>query len=167
MTSTYEKIATTTLGSATNTVTFSSIPATYTDLVVICSGGATATSNARIAFNGDNSGTSYSNTYISGTGSAAESGRTSNQSTSLLNSFGYLENDMNWNCLIQIMNYSNSTTYKTFLSRANQADNGLTALVGVWRSTSAITSLTITCVFTGSPNFQTGTSFTLYGIKAE
>jgi hypothetical protein len=167
MTATYEKIATTTLGSATNTVTFSSISGSYTDLVVICNGGATATSNARIAFNGDNSGTSYSNTYIVGDGSAISSGRTNNVSTSLLNSLGYLENDMNWSCLIQVMNYSNSTTYKTFFSRANQVDNGLTAMVGLWRSTSAITSLTITCIFLGSENFQTGTSFTLYGIKAE
>jgi hypothetical protein len=65
------------------------------------------------------------------------------------------------------MNYSNATTYKTWLSRNNRASAsnapGTEALVGLWRSTSAITELVIG--LTGG-NFDTGSTFTLYGIKA-
>jgi hypothetical protein len=58
-------------------------------------------------------------------------------------------------------NYSNTTTFKTFLSRTNVASDRVEALVGLWRSTSAITSITLYC---GSNSFVTGSTFTLYGI---
>lgn len=163
---TYEPISTTTLGSAAATVTFSSIPGTYTDLVLVCNGGITiAAGNAHLRFNSD-TGSNYSFTDITGTGSAASSARGTNQTSCILNSYGYPENDMNWNCLVHIMNYSNTTTYKTLLSRSNQADNGVSALVGLWRSTAAITSIDIISIFSGSPQFSIGSTFTLYGIKA-
>jgi len=163
---TYEPIATTTLSSAAATVTFSSISGSYTDLVLVCNGGVTiAAANAHLRFNSD-TGSNYSDTNITGTGSAASSSRSTSQTSCILNSYGYPENDMNWNCLVHIMNYSNTTTYKTLLSRSNQADNGISALVGLWRSTAAITSIDIISIFSGSPQFSIGTTFTLYGIKA-
>ena len=163
---TYEPIATTTLGSAAATVTFSSISGSYTDLVLVCNGGVTtASANAHLRFNND-TGSNYSDTNLTGSGSAASSSRSTNQTSIILNSYGYPENDMNWNCLAYIMNYSNTTTYKTLLSRSNQADNGVSALVGLWRSTAAITSIDIISIFSGSPQFSIGTTFTLYGIKA-
>ena len=61
MTATYEKIATTTLGSAQATVTFSSISGAYTDLVAICNfGGASAAEDFTIRFNGDTNNANYS-----------------------------------------------------------------------------------------------------------
>jgi len=65
------------------------------------------------------------------------------------------------------MNYSNTTTYKTLLTRANQASNGVDACVGLWRSTAAINAVSIaTTAYGGSSSVQTGSIFTLYGIKA-
>ena len=62
-----------------------------------------------------------------------------------------------------ILNYSNTTTYKTSLHRANDAGDIVLAVVGSWRSTAAISSIKI---FPSSGSFDTGSTFTLYGIKA-
>ena len=67
------------------------------------------------------------------------------------------------NAIVQFQNYSNTTTYKTVLSRGNNASNLVEAFVGLWRSTSAITAIDIK---TQSGNFSIGSTFTLYGIKA-
>jgi len=61
------------------------------------------------------------------------------------------------------MNYSNSTTYNTALSRFVSAGSETTADVHLWRDTSAVTSITVA---TSTNNYATGSTFTLYGIKA-
>ena len=163
---TYEPIATTTLGSATGTVTFSSIAGTYTDLVLICNIAQAAGNNSlRIRYNSD-TGTNYSRTYLLGNGSTASSGRTSSDVS------GYLSETTGSTTLelavvAHIMNYSNTTTYKTHISRSNRASSSVDATVGLWRSTSAITRIDL--AMGGSfpaNNFATGSTFTLYGIKA-
>ena len=76
MTATYDPIATTTLGSAASTITFSSIPNTFTDLRLVLFGvtlNATGTYN-QIRFNND-TGTNYSWTQLLGNGSAAQAQR--------------------------------------------------------------------------------------------
>ena len=163
MASTYTPIATQTLGSSAATVTFSSIAGTYTDLILVSlfknTGGA---GNLKIQFNGDTA-TNYSWTNLYGNGTSASSGRNSSQ-TSLI--FGQADSTQLLFNTLQIMNYANTTTYKTTLSRSN--DNGNTysstgAIVGLWRKTpEAITSLSI---FSDS-NIAAGSTFTLYGIKA-
>ena len=101
-----------------------------------------------------------------GDGSTASSNRASNQT--------YIEiGDQNistdtagniGNVICHIQNYSNATTYKTTLSRANVADVTVRAIVGLWRSTNAITEIDI--ISSGGNNFISGSTFTLYGIKA-
>jgi hypothetical protein len=61
------------------------------------------------------------------------------------------------------MNYSNATTYKTMLSRANNGAAGVDAIANLWRSTAAISSITVK--ITGG-NMKAGSTFTLYGIAA-
>jgi hypothetical protein len=61
------------------------------------------------------------------------------------------------------MNYSNSTTNKTVVARANNAGNQLNALVALWRNTAAITNVTVDAIF-GS--FNSGTTVSLYGIAS-
>ena len=153
---TYEPIATTTLGSAAATVTFSSISGTYTDLILVVNGTSTATNGNEMQFNGD-TGNNYSFTLLYGTGSAAVSSMSSNIS------FAYAgrTNTNQSVSITQIMNYANTTTYKTVLTRANSNGDIVMANVSMWRSTSAITSL----VYAGA-TFNSGTVFTLYGIKA-
>jgi hypothetical protein len=163
MPTTYEPIATTTLGSAQSSVTFSSISGTYTDLVLVAapklSSGA---GNMQCQFNSD-TGSNYSMTELGGTGSAAFSSRASNLTSVRLTYYGYVENNNNQNTIIQIQNYSNATTYKTLLARSNNAANGTGATVGLWRSTSAITSVVLSL---DASTFASGSTFTLYGIKA-
>jgi hypothetical protein len=159
---TYEPIATTTLGTAAVSVTFSSISQAYTDLVLIVNAkGASGGDKAlAVRFNGD-TGTNYSQTRISGNGTTADSDSQPNEPFMDLG----LSNSTVYNSdIYQIMNYSNTTTYKTALGRGNLADSRLRAGVGVWRNTAAITSVTV--INGGSINFIVGSTFTLYGIKA-
>jgi hypothetical protein len=159
--STYTPIATQTVSSVATSVTFSSIPSTYTDLVLICNTvTALGVDILDLVFNSD-TGSNYSSTQISGNGSAASSTRYSNTSAMLI---GLTDSNSNTN-ISHIMNYSNTTTYKTVLNRANAPTSGLArAEVGLWRSTSAINQILIRS--DSSNAISAGSTFTLYGIAA-
>lgn len=161
MPKTYEPIQTQTVGTATPSVTFSSIPQTYTDLVCVVSAKAASTAyDLYLQFNGD-TGNNYSWTALSGTGSSAVSTRNSNGPAIQMDNYGSVRTtDFNTN-ISHIMNYSNSTTYKTVLARAGAAASGVDLNVGLWRNTAAITSLTLYI-----NSFAVGSSFTLYGVKS-
>lgn len=158
---TYEPIQTTTLTSAQGIVTFSSIPSTYTDLVVIITGLQSTSSvlDFGIRFNSD-SGSNYSDTNIEGNGSTATSGRNSNHTQGKLAYFG----STTWvgTLRVNIMNYTNTTTNKTVISRYDIPANQLGAAVNLWRSTAAINSVSFLMT---SGNIASGSTFTLYGIK--
>jgi hypothetical protein len=163
MPSTYEPIATTTLGSNAASYTFSSIPSTYTDLVIVVSCRGTGNSVMRFQINGD-TGSNYSDTQLYGNGTTAGSGRDSSVTYSYLGAFGMATATSTFDVsVINFMNYANTTTYKTVLSRNNEVSNGTNATVGLWRNTAAITSITL---LKGTGDFTTGSTFTLYGIKA-
>lgn len=163
MPATYEPIATTTLSSAAASITFSSISSAYTDLRIVLVGTSTGTSdyNIQITFNSD-TGTNYSKTGLQGNGTAASSSRATNnnyiypmegQGVTTTPSFYTMD----------IFSYAGST-YKTCLIEQNIDLNGsgrVYRAVGLWRSTSAITSTTWT--LSGS-TFASGTTATLYGI---
>ena len=157
MPATYEPIATTTLGSTTTSVTFSSISGTYTDLILVFAGTVGVLDNNNITFNGD-TGSNYSVTRLIANGSAASSSRGSNLSAIQCGEIATSQS----NDIIQIQNYSNSTTYKTLIHRSNNTSQFLKASVGLWRNTAAITSITIT----NGGTYQIGSTFSLYGIKA-
>jgi len=160
MASTYEKIATNTLSSTASSVTFSSL-GSYTDIVIVSVPSiSTGSAGFRIRFNSD-SGSNYSQTEIYGDGSSAASARNSNQTSGKLTDAISPTTNFNFNSIVNVMNYSNSTTYKTFLARGNIASGGTEAVVGLWRSTSAITSIEL---LPTSSTFASGSTFTLYGI---
>ena len=159
MPKTYEPIATTTLGSAASSVTFSSIPSTYTDLVLVASGtNTTSAQSVRMTFNGITT-TTYSRTAIFGDGSSAQSTRDSN-ATGIDNIYYGTTQGV---AILQIMNYANTTTNKTVISRNNDSASSVNAVVGLWRSTNAINQITLTAQ---TSNFATGSTFTLYGIRS-
>ena len=161
--STYTPIATTTLASAAASYTFSSIPGTYTDLRLVVNGLQTGTSgNPYITVNSD-TGTNYSITSLSGNGTSATSSRSSSASFIYFGITAEVRNTMIFMGTVDLMNYSNSTTYKTTLNRGNNASFGTDAIVGLWRNTAAITSITVDL---DSGNWNTGSTFTLYGIAA-
>jgi hypothetical protein len=168
MASTYEPIATTTLGTAASSFTFSSIPATYTDLKLVFVGTCTSTTHSTyIRFNSVSTGGLYSQTYIYADGTSVLTSRYASQNQ--ISNDGYaLEISATIPELIEIdiFSYAGSTN-KTFLSRVSQNRNGsgaTGATVGLFRSTSAITSITLTSDFFAT--FAIGTTATLYGIKA-
>ena len=165
MASTYTPIATTTLGSAQSTVTLSSIPSTYTDLIIISQPKSTAAEGiVYIQFNSIG-GTSYSSTYLYGSGSSASSGRRTNSGLGVIAENAYATSTAgNTTFVTQIMNYSNTTTYKTWLSRGNRIDaQGVEAMVGLCRDTSAISSVSFAI---GGTTFAAGSTFTIYGVKS-
>ena len=159
--STYSTIATTTLGSNTTTVTFSSISGSYTDLILVASGTVTSGGNIDCdMFINSDTGTNYGRTYMFGNGTSASSGR----NTSAAAALGYYWSSTTvCNTIFHFMNYSNTTTFKTMLTRNNNPGNSTYAGVGTWRSTSAITRLDMTP--TASAQWSSGSTFTLYGIS--
>jgi len=161
--SAYEVISTQTLGSAAATVTFSSIPQTYTDLVLIVNHSVT-TGNPSIhgRFNSD-TGSNYSRTRLLGNGSAASSARGTSQTFLGLSTGVGSSTTVEGIMICNILNYANATTYKTCLTRNNAASLGTEASVTLWRSTASVTSVE---VFVDASTFVAGSTFTLYGVKA-
>jgi hypothetical protein len=163
---TYEPISTTTLGSAAANVTFSSISGSYTDLVLTVA-KLTATASSPylcFQFNSD-TGTNYSSTILEGSGSSASSNRWTSE-TQIYTGYNVASGTTSDGMVItNFQDYSNATTYKTSLTRTailNGSFPGTGAIVGLWRSTNAITSIK---VFQNSGNLNSGCVFTLYGIK--
>jgi len=162
---TYTPIATQTLSSAASSVTFSSISGSYTDLVLVTTAkNATgAQYRLQLSFNGDRGTSIYSVTKLTGNGTTATSSRATNATYGaiLIGTIGSTNFD---NAITHIMNYANTTTYKTVLSRGNETAAEVNAEAGLWRSTAAITSLTLD--LETSINFSIGSTFSLYGIAS-
>jgi hypothetical protein len=163
MATTYEKIATTTLGSAATSIDLTSIGSGYTDLRLVLNLIGTF-SGAGLRFNSD-SGSNYSMTYLNGDGASAISYQLSNQTRVNLGPVNVASSATIPDFIaLDIFSYAGST-YKTFLNAQSYDNNGsgdVTRQVGLWRSTSAITSINITNM--GSGNFNTGSIATIYGI---
>jgi hypothetical protein len=160
--STYTPIATTTLGSAQATVTFSSISGSYTDLVLVESPIFSTGSQSllRVGNGSVDTGANYSSTNLSGNGSSAQSARYTGLD-SIGTTPGTTQSTAAHTVIRNIQNYSNTTTFKTVLQRVS--GDSVWALVGLWRSTAAINIITLTSL---NGNYQTGSTFTLYGIAA-
>jgi hypothetical protein len=171
-TATYIALANTTLSTSAGSVTFSSIPATYRDLVVVLgdirrtSAGA-ATINVGLRFNSD-TGTNYP--YVRMKGS---SGGVISQAFSIAGSMfdvigGGVDTDVRSMSIINIMDYSATDKHKTGLTRYNLNANDTTANAFRWANTNAITSITLltldTNAGTASSAFAAGSTFALYGI---
>ena len=172
-TNTYVALKSTTLTSATGIVTFDLAGISgYTDLRIVVSARGTTTAYCApsIQFNSDtsSSGTNYSWTAMFGDGYSPISYRVSNQylisgeqiprSNDTAGLFGLVTFD--------VMNYSNSTTHKTVLVRNSSLGSTCVPLaaVGLWRAASP-TPITYITIISGTPNFEVGSTFTVYGIS--
>ena len=158
-----------TLGSAQANIEFTSIPATFTDLVVLISGRATTastTENLNLRFNDSTSG--YSSRLLIGIpsgGNASSSSSTGDKmnwasmlsgATSSSNTFGNGE--------LYIPNYAASTNKSvssTSVSEDNSVSTFLFLTAGLWSNTAAITKITL---FPDSNNLAAGTTVSLYGV---
>lgn len=166
---TYTLISSHTFPDSTATsVTLNSIPATYTDLVLIVHAACSATAYPYIRFN--SSSTSYYLHYIYGNvatstvGSGFTTGGYSNVSEGYLsNSLGGMETSRwSWGSITNIHSYLTSG-YKTFHTHAGTGNSsgGVEMSTGAWHNTSAITSIT---VGTASGTFTQNSVVSLYGI---
>ena len=165
---TYKAIASTTVGSGgASSITFSSIPQTYTDLVILTSlRQDTADQVAKITFNGSSSG--YSDRFVWGTGSSALSNSDSSQSVlwfyagsaqsgQTANTFG--------NAAVYIPNYAGSNNKLVSYDSVNEnnaTDAQMFLTAGLWANSAAITSITIS---PNSSKFVQYSTATLYGIS--
>jgi hypothetical protein len=159
----YIALATRTLTSSAASVTFSSIPTSVNgvslrDLVLVINGGVDSGAiNVLVSFNGDTAA-NYSAVQMSGTGSAADGSGVSGR---LLNYFGYMEANLNTVIKTEIFDFAQTDKHKTYLTRANNAGNGVAALASRWANTSAINTVALS--LSGS-TFRIGTTFSLYGV---
>lgn len=163
-TSTYTPISSQTLTSASASVSFTSIPSTYTDLIVVINAAvASGSGDVLMTFNGDTSN-NYTYLTMTGNGSTAVSARSTSRANIPCDYNGWLTTTLAENCIIHIMNYYNTTTFKTVLTRANNAGVGIDLNTGVWRSRTAINQITF--INNAGSNYIAGSTFSLYGIKA-
>lgn len=172
------QIATTTLNVATSTVTFSSIPGTYTHLQLRASyqtsRGTYPLDKIFIRFNSDSS-SNYSCHNLKGDGASASSGAENStqivdadSSSTTAASGGLVFGPL----IMDILDYANTNKYKTVRMLKGFDTNGTVSgyggrvglISGNWRSTSAITSITFTV--DNAANYSANSIFSLYGVKA-
>lgn len=161
MPATYEKIASTTLGSAAATIDFNSIGSGYTDLRLVLVGIDSAGDGVRMTYNSDTSAL-YSNTQLYAFSGTVYSGRSTGITYCDLSVFGLSTTPHLIE--IDIFSYAGST-FKTnlvsFSGDLNASNGAIAKVVNLYRSTNAITSIQLKL---GSGSFDTGTSATLYGL---
>jgi hypothetical protein len=153
-----------------NALAFSNIPQTYTDLVLIVNSKdqipVTSSVYQPLTFNNDG-GNNYSETQMAVSSGSFASSRWSNQ-----NILQFMQQPGNNSPAgyfsineIQIMNYSSTNIYKTVLVRNNlngTTNNQVRVIAGLWKGTAGITTVTVN----GTWGYKTGSSISLYGIKA-
>jgi hypothetical protein len=164
----YDSIATTTLSTTTASVTFSSIPSTYTHLQIRYIARANAAvAGVLIRINSD-TGTNYSSHSIGGEGATAFAGGSATIASPLL---GYIAtsnygSDIFGAGVADILDYANTNKYKSIRTLSGVDNNGagyIGLLSDLWQNTSAVS--TITLVPQSSASFVANSSFALYGIK--
>jgi len=162
MATTYTEIATETLSSAQASFTFSSIPSTYTDLVIVSSLANNNFDSLYFKINGD-TGSNYSSIYMTGNGTTATSAKQVLNTTGIFAGAAAigLSSTVYGVSTIEIMNYANTNTLKTSLSRWSLGNSEVNSSVGLWNSTAAINSVT---VLVPSGTLSAGSTLSLYGI---
>jgi hypothetical protein len=164
-TPTYIALANITLGTATSVLTFSSIPSSFRDLILVMNhkvNTAATTDDWFMRFNSD-TGANYSYLRMYGNGANAFAGTGSSRT--------YIDNFLDptasfVNNVFQIMDYSATDKHKTVLGRENLASEQVIAKTYRWASTSAITSISLTGADGGTDLFSVGSTFALYGIAS-
>ena len=151
-TPTYVPLATTTLGSSAATITFSSIPATYRDLIIVLTGTASSATNIIVGANNGN----YVQMQGNGSSatSAADTGRTY---------CGGLTTSTIATNVIQIFDYAQTDKHKTILGRESDSSNRVAAHAVIWETLSAVSEVVVDCE--GAITFSTGTTCSLYGVN--
>ena len=172
MAATYTLISSQVLGSSSASVTFSSIPQTYTDLKLAISartGNGAYLDNLFMTISSD-TGSNYSNTRLEGSGTTASSSATTNSTPTASANLSYVNAagataSVFSNTEIYIPNYTSSTNKQIYaysvVENNSATSNEVYSTAELWRGTSAVTSLTFSC----NNSFVVNSSFYLYGIR--
>lgn len=165
--SSFESIATATGTGSSGTITFSSIAGTYSALQIRVNAVASAVAALQMTVNGDTAA-NYTQHGLYGNGTAASaSGAPSTSNISILGGLDATITTYPNVAIIDILDYASTTKNKTVRSFGgfdkNASGSDVCLMSGVWRSTSAITSVSL-AMSTG--NFTTSTTIALYGVKA-
>ena len=159
-TPTYTALATTTLSSTTDTVSFQSIPASFRDLVVVVAGTTSNITNTIIYLNND-SGTNYSYVDAVGNGSTASSASSSSTSEPEVGRMSTSQS----NVIAHIMDYSASDKHTVILGRGNSNGDQVKMSAARWANTAVVNRVDVVSRPSGRP-FSIGTTLSLYGIEA-
>ena len=162
-TGTYTLIAGTTLSATATNVTFSSIPATYTDLIIVGNYTFNSSDRAFVWYNGD-TGNNYSQTFLYGNGTSALSTSNINYGAGYIDNVASAGSGESVAFNMHYMDYANTTTFKTALARLSHPDKNASLCAQLWRSTAAINQIAFRGASGGS--FSIGSTFKLYGIEA-
>ena len=157
-TPTYTPLATVTLASSASSVTFSNIPATYRDLILIFNGtGSGTTGNLRMTFNGSTL-SNFTDVRMYNFNNSSGSDTTGGDS---LVSLGAINNRQA--SVVQIMDYSATDKHKTYLFRGGATAVGVGASINRWANTAAITSIVLVNT---AGTIDAGATLNLYGVIA-
>ena len=158
-TATYTALANLTLGSAQTSVSFSSIPSSYRDLVLIFNGSAASSQGADyLYFNSDTTQANYSWLRIQwdGSGYATSTGSDS--------SVGDITSGSPNTVIMNIMDYSATDKHKTRIVKTTNTNGVSLVYASRWANTAAVTSLSYDSATGGQ--FVAGSTFALYGIAS-
>jgi hypothetical protein len=156
----YESIATASGTGSSGTITFSSIPSTYTHLQLRFFGFTSSATNLNFRFNNDN-GFNYDYHQLTADGASASAAAATNVTLML---GGYFTASQYGVGVMDILDYTNTNKNTTMRSLHGSDANGSGLILfrsGLWRNTAAVNTINITA--TG--NFTTASQFALYGIK--
>lgn len=163
-TPTYVPMANLTLSASAASVTFSSISQAYRDLVLVMNFTAATGSSISMKFNNDSTSSAYSRIYAAGRGNAtleSYAGASTSLGFSATPATGVLGNK-----IVNVFDYAVTDKHKSVLARENithsNANPAVSMLAGRWANTSAITSIQLFA----SSNFDSGSTFALYGVSA-
>lgn len=164
-TPTYTPLATITLSSAQSSVSFASIPNTFRDLIVVCNWANSGTASAtRVQLNGD-SAANYFGVWMTGTGSATGSSAEASETSSRAGGSQVGPDNAFTNIMtLQFLDANATDKHKTYLVRFGSGNRETHAVASRYASTARIQSIRIFDIL--GQTFQTGATFSLYGVAA-
>lgn len=163
MSRTYQAIASITAPTSVSGIEFSSIPSTYTDLVLVTNlRSVSGSNNVRLILNND-TGTNYSRIAMIGNGSSTSGSNWSNTTNMVIDDITSATFGFGAVTVSHFMSYSNTSVFKTVLTSAANYLIGVSRVASTWRSTAAISTINVS--LSGS-NIATGSIASLYGIRA-
>jgi hypothetical protein len=164
----YDALATVTLSASTASITFAGIPTGYKHLQIRAIGKSTTTNDQDLywRYNGDTSA-AYSIHYLLGNGAGVFSAGSGSNTFVRTNNFlpRSTYTSIYGATVIDILDYASSSKNKTSRHLTGDDNNGAGAMIldsGCWYNTAPITSILL---YPGSGNFDTYSSFALYGVK--